>query len=97
MYMPAMSVSGKVKTGPIREFYDRLAAREGVKGTKMKAQVALQKKLLTYMFILWKKKERFNPDIIDRDRKGRNKKVASPNGETTGDGDMTAIILPSFV
>jgi len=94
MYMPAMSVSGKVKTGPIREFYDRLAAREGVKGTKMKAQVALQKKLLTYMFILWKKKERFNPDIIDRDRKGRNKKVASPIGETTG--DMTTITLPSF-
>lgn len=94
MYMPAMSASGQ-KTGPIRAFYDRLAARTGQNGTQMKAQVALQKKLLTYMFVLWTKKEQFDPEKIQNDRAGVDKKIAPPNGEATG--DMTTITLPSFV
>lgn len=79
MYMPAMSASGR-KTGPIRAFYDRLAARTGEKGTKMKAQVALQKKLLTYMFVLWTKKEQFDPEKILQDRAGNRKQAPLSNG-----------------
>jgi transposase len=60
MYMPANAVI-RGKDGPIWQFYQRLLARHGI---KMKAHVAVQKKLLRYMYVLWNKKEHFDPQNI---------------------------------
>lgn len=60
MYMPASTVvrSGE---GPLWEFYQRLLDKHNV---KMKAHVAVQKKLLRYMYVLWNKQESFDPGHI---------------------------------
>lgn len=86
MYMPATAIAGK-NGGPIYEFYQRLLATHNI---KMKAHVAVQKKLLTYMYILWNRKERFDPDIIRNQRKEYPKKVAPPESEATVD---TSLVL----
>lgn len=60
MYMPASTVvrSGE---GPLKELYQRLVAKHDV---KMKAHVAVQKKLLRYMYVLASKQEPFDPQHI---------------------------------
>lgn len=62
MFMPASTVV-RNGDGPIRELYQRLRAKHD-KEVKMKAHVAVQKKLLTYMYILWNKQEAFDPEHI---------------------------------
>lgn len=57
MYMPVSSLLSK-KTTPYYTYYMRLLAKHGI---KMKAHVALQKKLLCCMYFLWKKQEYFSP------------------------------------
>ena len=55
--MPALVT---VKHEPyFKMFYERLYQRHGV---KMKSYVAVQKKILTTIFMLWKKNESFNSD-----------------------------------
>jgi transposase len=81
MYMPATTIT-RTNEGPIYELYQRLLATHNI---KMKAHVAVQKKLLTYMYILWKRKEYFDPDIIRNQRKEHQKKVAPPESEATVD------------
>jgi len=56
MYFPALSAKRK---GKMNEFYSRIEARNGI---KMQAAVAVQRKLLELMYILWKKNERFDPN-----------------------------------
>lgn len=81
MYMPASTVirSGK---GPTCELYERLLDTHGV---KMKAHVAVQKKLLSYMYFLWNKQECFDPQKIRDQQALHQKKVAPPKGEATVD------------
>jgi transposase len=81
MYMPA-NVIVRSEQGPVYELYQRLCARHNV---KMKAHVAVQKKLLSYMYFLWNKQQYFDPQKI-RDQQARHqKKVAPPKGEATVD------------
>lgn len=81
MYMPA-SVTVRSQQGPIYEFYQRLLS---VHNVKMKAHVAVQKKLLTYMYVLWSKQEPFDPAVIQNQRNEHQHRIASPEGEATVD------------
>lgn len=83
MFMPASAVV-RIGTGPTYEFYKRLLATHNV---KMKAHVAVQKKLLTYMYILWEKQEGFDPQHI-RNQQAYHKNVASPESEATVDTSL---------
>jgi len=60
MYMPANAVV-RSQTGPVYEYYQRLLATHNV---DMKAHVAIQKKLLTYAYVLWNNQEPFDPQHI---------------------------------
>jgi len=57
MYMPALT-NIRFKTKPFYDFYQRLLKRNG--GIKKKALVAVQRKLLSLVFTLWKKDEAFD-------------------------------------
>jgi len=81
MYMPATVIT-RGNGGPIYEFYQGLLATHNI---KMKAHVAVQKKLLTYMYILWNKQEYFDPEVIRNQRKEYQKKIAPPKSEATVD------------
>lgn len=81
MYMPA-NVIIRQKKGPIYELYKRLVNKHGI---SMKAHVAIQKKLLTYVYTIWKKKEYFNPEKITQQRTEQANKVALPNDKATVD------------
>lgn len=82
MYMPASTaIRGE---NPLQELYQRLLGKHN---TKMKAHVAVQKKLLTYMYILWNKQERFDPQHIRRQQDYHNN-VAPPEGEATVDTSL---------
>lgn len=86
MYMPATTIVGSAD-GPVYDFYLRLLSTHNV---KMKAHVAVQKKLLTYMYVLWNKQQYFNPDAIRQQRKQAQKNVAPLESEATVD---TSLVL----
>lgn len=91
MYMPANTIVRR-RPPQIYRVYQRLVSKHAI---KMKAHVAIQKKLLGYMYTLWKKQEMYDPAIIDQQRAkfeqeyyGRNdrqKKVVPLKSETTVD------------
>lgn len=92
MYMPASTIL-RIKSKPLYGIYENLLAKHGI---KMKAHVAIQKKLLGYMYILWNNQETFDPqNIIDRKKEfeahkkrieqSNIKKVALPIGKATVD------------
>lgn len=81
MYMPASTVV-RCEKGPVYHMYKRLLA---VHNVEMKAHVAVQKKLLTYMYVLWNKQEKFDPTFIVEERKRHEKKKASSEDEATVD------------
>lgn len=92
MYMPASTIL-RIKPKPLYGIYENLLAKHGI---KMKAHVAIQKKLLGYMYTLWNNKETFDPqNIIDRKKEfeahkkrteqSNIKKVALPIGKATVD------------
>jgi len=81
MYMPASAIVRK-ENGPIYAFYKRLLS---VHNVKMKAHVAVQKKLLTYIYVLWTKGEVFNSDEIRNERIRHKRSVAPPKSEATVD------------
>lgn len=83
MYMPASTVVRRQK-GPIWELYQRLLGKHGI---KMKAHVAVQKKLLSYMFFLWNKQESFDPKHI-RIQQAYHKNIAPPEDEATVDTSL---------
>gem|GEM_PF-1124625 len=64
MYMPA-STAIRSGAGPLWEFYQRLRAKHDNQ-VNMKAHVAVQKKLLRYMYVLWNKQQAFDPQHIRR-------------------------------
>jgi transposase len=82
MYMPASTIV-RIKSGPVYAFYKRLLGRHGI---KMKAHVALQKKLLAYMYTLWNKQEYYDQNKITQMQQIQTK-VAPPlhDGEATED------------
>lgn len=84
MFMPASAVV-RSGTGPTYELYERLLATHNV---KMKAHVAVQKKLLSYMYFLWTKAEYFDPQKIRTQQALHQKEVASPEGEATVDTSL---------
>ena len=81
MYMPASTIVRR-KPASLYGYYNRLVSRHGV---KMKAHVALQKKLLSYMYFLWNNKQLYNPAIYKQTQKRLQKKIAPPIGEATVD------------
>lgn len=80
MYMPASAVV-RSGDGPTYELYRRLLSKHDV---KMKAHVAVQKKLLQYMYVLWNKQQPFDPQHI-RNLQAYHNNVAPPKGEATED------------
>lgn len=84
MYMPASTIVRKEK-GPIYALYESLLSEHDV---KMKAHVAVQKKLLTYIYVLWTKGEVFNPDEIRNQRIRHKNSVAPPESEATVDASV---------
>lgn len=83
MYMPASTIV-RCEQGPVYTLYQRLLS---VHNVKMKAHVAVQKKLLTYMYVLWTKQEPFDPAVIRNQRIQYQKRIAPPSddGEATVD------------
>jgi transposase len=81
MYMPASTIV-RCEKGPVYHMYKRLLA---VHNIEMKAHVTVQKKLLTYMYVLWNKQEPFDPAVIADDRKRDEKKIAPSEDEATVD------------
>lgn len=74
MYMPASTIIAR-KKGPVYAYYKRLSERSDV---NMKAHVAVQKKLLSYMYYLWKREEQFDPNRIATDRMKGNSNKCRP-------------------
>lgn len=89
MFMPASTVI-RCKDNPLWDYYQRLQAKHD-KNVKMKAHVAVQKKLLTYMYVLWNKQEAFDPQHI-RQLQAYHKNVAPPStdGKATVDPSQAA-------
>ena len=56
--MPALNVVA-YEVKPFSDLYQRVHLRTNI---KMKGYVAVQKKLLTMMYTLWKRNEMFEPD-----------------------------------
>lgn len=81
MYMPA-SVIVRSGEGPTYELYQRLVNKHNI---KMKGHVAVQKKLLTYIYTIWKNQQWYDPQVIVNQQKDPQKKVALPEGKATVD------------
>jgi len=78
LHMPALcAVRWKVKV--FTDLYERVYARSGI---KMKGYVAVQKKLLTTMYALWKNDSDFDPNYQERLKTKTNEKA-----RTTSDGE----------
>lgn len=60
MHMPSLVVI-KCEVKPFKELFERTYNKHGI---KMKSYVAVQKKLLTMIYYIWKKNERFEPNYI---------------------------------
>lgn len=60
MHMPSLVVI-KCEVKPFKELFERTYNKHGI---KMKSYVAVQKKLLTMIYYMWKKNERFEPNYI---------------------------------
>lgn len=84
MFMPASCII-RTKPTPIYGVYTRLLARHGI---KMKAHVAVQKKLLCYMYTLWTKQEYYDPTIIVDQQTTPKNRIAPPIGEATVDTSL---------
>lgn len=59
LYMPTLTLI-RLETQPFKNLYQRVLQRNPK--VKKKAQTAVQRKLLTYIYTLWKKNETFDPD-----------------------------------
>lgn len=66
MYMPALSVI-RNKVQPFYNLFERVLKRSGF--LKKKAQVAVQRKLLIYIYVLWKNDEEFDPQKVSQANK----------------------------
>lgn len=78
MHMPAFTVV-RCGSGAFKTFFERILARHN---QKMKAYVAVQRKLLVMIYTLWKKNEAFNPDT--KINTSRNEKTAPSFALTEG-------------
>ncbi len=83
MFMPASTIV-RTKPKPLYAFYSRLLSKHGI---KMKAHVAVQKKLLSYMYTLWNKQQYYDPARITEQQNLHQKRIAPPyiDGEATVD------------
>jgi len=91
MYMPAGTVINH-KPAQLYDYYQRLLDRHGI---KMKAHVALQKKLLRYMFTLWNKHQGWDPAIIQQQR--RNHEQPEPAGDQEQEKSNRKDMAPKVV
>ena len=93
LHLAAWSVV-KNKTRPFYQLYERVYERTGV---KMKAYVAVQRKLLVMIYTLWKRNEPFDPDfgisgiheskpLFSVDPTGSEKETDDPKGPSALDG-----------
>lgn len=62
LHFPAFNMI-KYEVAPFKNLYERVFEKSKI---KMKAYTAVQKKLLEFIFILWKKDEAFDPDYQDK-------------------------------
>ncbi|AXI99340.1 Transposase [Cyclonatronum proteinivorum] len=91
MYMPVGNILSH-KRQPYYNYYDRLVSRHGI---KMKANVALQKKLLCLMYHLWKKNEAFDAALALRPA-GLSASAVSPKGDTGVDTTIPELEMAFF-
>jgi len=62
LHFPAFNMI-KYEVAPFKNLYERVYEKSKI---KMKAYTAVQKKLLEFIYILWKKDEAFNPNYQDK-------------------------------
>lgn len=62
LHFPAFNMI-KYEVGPFKNLYERVYEKSKI---KMKAYTAVQKKLLEFIYILWKKDEAFDPNYQDK-------------------------------
>ena len=72
LHLPAFNVV-RYNTGTFKAFFDRIRNKDN---PKMKAYVAVQRKLLVLLYILWKKNEQYNPGQEVREEIFRNEETA---------------------
>lgn len=76
MHLPAFNMI-RYNVKPFNDLYSRVYERTG---TKMKAYVAVQRKLLSYMYTLWKNEENFDPEYPPKPyQKSQINKTAGSN------------------
>ena len=63
LHFPAFNMI-TYKVAPFKNLYERVYEKSKI---KMKAYTAVQKKLLEFIYILWKKDEAFNPNYQDKE------------------------------
>jgi transposase len=63
LHFPAFNMI-KYEVAPFKNLYERVYAKNKI---KMKAYTAVQKKLLEFIYILWKKDEAFDPNYQDKE------------------------------
>lgn len=64
LHMPAFNVI-RYETGAFKPFFERILAKHN---QKMKAYVAVQRKLLILIYTLWKKNEVYQPDLLNQQK-----------------------------
>lgn len=74
LHMPALNVV-RFQGGVFADLFDRTYARHGI---KMKSYVAVQKKLLTILYSLWKGEQAFDPNHQNRTKNEEQTEVESP-------------------
>lgn len=81
MFMPASTIV-RIKPKHLYDLYSRLLGKHEI---KMKAHVAVQKKLLAYMYTLWNKQEYYDPAKITEQQNLHQKRIAPSKDEATVD------------
>src|SRR5476651_1365828 len=71
LHMPAFNVV-RYNTGSFKTFFERVLNRHG---QKMKAYVAVQKKLLVLIYTLWRKNEGFKADVVAKQKTSGEKET----------------------
>lgn len=93
IHLPAFNMI-RYKVKPFNDLYSRVYERTG---TKMKAYVAVQRKLLSYMYILWKNEENFDPEYnLKSYQKSQINKTADSNESAALDELETNQVLFSI-
>lgn len=71
LHLPAFNLI-RYNVGSFKVFFERVLTKHN---QKMKAYVALQRKLLVLLYVLWKKNQEYNPNLLSQEKTFRNEET----------------------